>query len=188
MPTKKQDKYYVTTVFKVCLQKQMWELNDVCEGLDHWNSRFKNRPLWSGSFGRSQKGRDPKFQFAFILKSVSSHSSIHNLEGILGVEFETLKSFKAWWLIISKWSPFETALLPRFGCAWREGSHVGHTKCSKLSFEHQQKGKLNMLKDTKRTCTKLQTCYNWRYLYQGKTKQQTNFQQEKVGHKQSICT
>jgi len=37
----------------------------------------------------------PNSNFAFILKSVSNHSSIHNLEGILGVEFETLKSFKA---------------------------------------------------------------------------------------------
>lgn len=52
----------------------------------------------------------------------------------------------------------------------------------------KQKGKLKMMKDTKRTCTKLQTCCKWLYLYQGKAKQRTNLQQTKMGHKQSICT
>ena len=158
-----------------------------------WTIEIQDSKLALFDLGLSVSKRSgSQFQVGFILKSVSNHSSIHNLEGIFCVEFETFKSLKAWWLIISKWSPFETALLPRFRLVRRVRSQVGHTKWSKLSFEHQQKGKSNMMKDTKRTskrtCTKLQTCCKWLYLYQGKTKQRTNFQQTKMGHKQSICT
>ena len=106
-------------------------------------------------FDLAQKGRDPKYQVGFILKWVSNHSSIHNLEGILGVEFETLKSLKAFYHLISSsndW-PFETApvlaagvrhtiLLPRFSLVRREGSFTSWTyQMLQTQFWTSRKGK-----------------------------------------------
>ena len=133
------------------------------------------------------------FHTEISLKSLLN--PLQYLEGILGVEFETFNSQGLLSShIISKslnflnrtcarsWSP-HTVLWPRFGWAWREGSQVGNAKCSKLSFEHQRKGK--MMKDTKRTCTKLQTCCNGLYLYQGKTIQLPT---EKEGSRHSFAS